>query len=93
VKCFENHVSEVAFLEKPILKFLGNRLAEAYILEKTRATEIELVEIGISFAAIPKLPKSRSSFGPEELEYQFVIRREMKLQRDLAKRFPAQGKF
>jgi hypothetical protein len=53
VTCFESYVSEVAISGQAIWKFLGNRFVEAYIHCKERATETELVEVGVPFAVLP----------------------------------------
>jgi hypothetical protein len=55
------HIPEVAFLEQPIWRFLGNRFVEAHIRGNAQAKGSEFVEMGISFAAPPYLPKFRSS--------------------------------
>jgi hypothetical protein len=49
----ESHISKVAFPEKTLWKFLGNRLVKSHVGGNTKAIEAELVEIGISFVVLP----------------------------------------
>jgi hypothetical protein len=50
---FEKQVSEVIFMQKGISKFLGNRFVEVHIRGNAQATEIEPLEIDISFVYLP----------------------------------------
>jgi hypothetical protein len=40
-------------MQQPIWKFLGNQFVEAHICSDSHAKETELVEIGVSFEALP----------------------------------------
>jgi hypothetical protein len=66
----------LTFPGQPIWKFLGNRFVEAHTRGNAQATGTELVQIDISFAAIPQLLKFRS-----------LIESHFELQRDSVKDF------
>jgi hypothetical protein len=48
-------VNDPVFTQQRIWKVLGNRHVEAHIRSNIEATERELLEIGVSFAALPDL--------------------------------------
>jgi hypothetical protein len=53
VPCTETHAPGVVFMQQPTWNFLGNRCVEAHIGGNAQDKERAILEIGISFAAIP----------------------------------------